>query len=241
MKINNTKNFGVNTLKFLIIGESGAGKTSLALTIDEPTIIISAEAGLLPLRGKSIDVIDITTDDAGNLLPKESRIARLGEAYKYLLTDTAREKYRWVFIDSLTEISQNLVEQLQQEFPERKDSLVLYGENAKRLRALIKSFRDLPGYNVIFTALSATEKDENNRRFTGVSVVGSMADKMPAFFDEVLYLHAEKDEETGATKRVLVTEKSDRLMAKDRSGLLSKFEPANIKQIVNKIKGEITC
>ena len=238
MKVTNTKGVGTDALKILVFGESGVGKTTLAGTISEPTIIISAEAGLLSIRDKKIDVIDIALDDKGEVVPQEKRIGRLGEAYKFLLTEEARKKYKWVFIDSLTEISQNLVAQLQQEFPERKDSLVLYGENAKRMRSLVKSFRDLPYYNVVFTALSATDKDENNQRFTGVSIIGKLADQLPAFFDEVFYLHVEKHVETGELKRILVTEKSEKLMAKDRSGKLNKFEAPDLSVVAAKIKGD---
>jgi hypothetical protein len=239
LKITNTLHVGTTTLKILVIGESGAGKTSLALTIEEPILIISAESGLLPLRGKSIDVIDLAIDDEGHTVVKEKRMDRLAEAYRYVVSPEARNKYKWIFIDSLTEISQNLVEKLQVEFPERKDSFVMYGENAKKIRALIKSFRDLPWYNVVFTALSVIEKDENNHRYVGVSMVGAMADKVPAYFDEVFYLHVEKDEESGKTKRMFITEKSDRITAKDRSGTLNKYEPADLGYVYKKIKGEL--
>ena len=49
MKISTTKAVGNDALKILIYGESGSGKTTLAGTINEPTLIISAEAGLLCL------------------------------------------------------------------------------------------------------------------------------------------------------------------------------------------------
>lgn len=236
MKIGSTELIGQNELKILVYGESGSGKTSLAKTIGEPTLIISAEAGLLPLRSSKIDVIDITKDDEGNLIPKENRIKRLGEAYSYINSDEARKKYKWVLIDSLSELSQNLVEQLQVEFPERKDSLVLYGELNKRTRSLVKTFRDLPGYNVIFTALSEVDKDESGMRVIQPTMIGKFANQLPALMDEVFYLHVEKNEETGDTRRVLVTQKSDRLIAKDRSGVLDKIEIADISVIAKKIR-----
>lgn len=230
MKISNTQSDANHPIKMLIFGESGSGKTSLAGTIKEPTLLISAESGLLTLKNKSIDVIDVSQDDAGNIIPKEKRIARLGEAYQYLLTDEAKKKYKWIFIDSLTELSQNMVEQLNVEFPERKDSLVMYGENAKRMRSLVKSFRDMPFYNVVFTALSTVDKDENGTRFTNIDLIGSFANKLPGFLDEVFYLHVDKD-----GNRSLLTQRTDRVVSKDRSGRLDKFEPADLNLISEKI------
>jgi hypothetical protein len=243
LKIQSSKNYSQDKLKILVYGAPGAGKTSLAKTIprDEKTLIISAEAGLLCLNDADIDVLDITQDDQGNLIPKEKRIARLGEAFQYLNTEEARGKYKWVFIDSLTEISQNLMEQLYLEFPERSQSLPMYGENSKRMRSLIKSFRDIPYYNVVMTALDNTDKDENNVRITGVSMVGAMADKVPAYFDEVFYLATIADQETGEIHRKLVTGRSDKLVAKDRSGKLDKLEAPSLAVIASKIRGNETA
>jgi hypothetical protein len=231
VRVVSTNGQGHDKIKMLIYGEPGNGKTSLAATLKERVLIVSAEAGLLCLAGHSIDTIDISVDDNGTLVPEEKRIGRLGEVYAYLITQECRDKYDWIFIDSLTEISQNLVKLLNTEFPDRKDSLVLYGENAKRMRSLIKSFRDLPYYNVIFTALSSVEKDENNQRFLGVDMVGKLSSSIPAFFDEVFYLHK------GAEERSLITCGSEKLVVKDRSGKLNKQEPANLQVIINKIRG----
>lgn len=235
MRITNTKSDTGHPLKMLIFGEPGAGKTYLAGTITEPTLLISAESGLLTLKDKAIDVIDISQDDKGEIVPKEKRVDRLKEVYSYLVSPEARAKYKWVFIDSLTEISQNLMEQLNQEFPERKDSLVMYGENNKRMRSIVKGFRDLPYYNIVFTALSAIDKDENGVRFTTIDLVGSFSNKLPAFFDEVFYLYCDKD-----GKRILVTEKSEKLVVKDRSGMLEKFEEPNLSLIAKKINSKAT-
>jgi len=234
MNISSTKDVGIGALKFLIFGESGAGKTTLAKTINEPTLVISAEAGLLSLRGASLDVVDISLDDAGQVIPQEKRIARLGEVYQYLLTEEARKKYKTIFIDSLSEINQNLLVQLNLEFSDAKDTLKMYGELAKKMRSLIKSFRDLPFYNVIFTALSEADKDEAGNRYIGPQLVGKLSSQVGAFFDECFYIHCDHD--TG--ERVLITGKSDKLLAKDRSGRLDKNEPANLGLIMDKINNK---
>lgn len=237
MRVTSTSTQSLGKVKMIIYGESGAGKTSLAKTINEPTLIISSEGGLLCLQDHEppIDVIDITLDDDENLIPKEERIKRLGKVYEYLLTDECKKKYKWIFIDSLSEISQNMMEALNVEFPERKDSLVMYGENAKRMRSLVKSFRDLPCYNVVFTALQSTDKDDTNKRYTGISVVGKISEQLPAFFDEVFYMNAIEDKETNTVKRFLVTSKTDGLVAKDRSGKLERINPADLGLIASKI------
>ena len=108
----------------------------------------------------------------------------------------------------------------------------MYGELSKRMRALIKAFRDLPFYSVFFTALSGADKDENGVRFLGPQLVGKLSSQVNAFFDEVFYLHIDK--ETG--QRALLTAKTDHLAVKDRSGRLDAREPANLSVIVKEIK-----
>lgn len=237
MKINTTKDYHVDKLKILVYGPAGSGKTTLARTIDEPTLIISAEAGLLSLNDSDIDVVDITMDDEGKPVPEERRIQRLGEVFKFVSEPDQILKYKWLFIDSLTEISQALITQLGKEFPERKDSLVMYGENSKRLKSLIKSFRDMPHYNIVFTALPSTDKDESGIRYQGVDVVGKVGALLPAYFDEVFYLSVAKNEDD-SNKRIMYCTSEERLVTKDRSGKLDKLEEPNLANIANKIRGE---
>lgn len=235
MKIQSTKTVSDNRLKMLVYGASGSGKTTLIGTINEPTLIISAEAGVLCLKDKEIDVVDMQTDDSGALLGKEARIKRLQEIYLYLQSPEATSKYKWIALDSLTEIMQNLVEGLKAnpEFSDPKMTMRLWGEYAERAKGLVKSFRDLPQYNVLMTALDKTEKDENGLRYQAIDVQGSIGERLPAYFDEVFYLYVDQE-----GNRSLITQKSERLLSKDRSGRLEKIEPASIETIIKKIKGE---
>jgi phage nucleotide-binding protein len=233
MRITNTDDIGASALKILIYGPSGSGKTTLARTIKGKVLIVSAEAGLLSIAGTGIDSIDISLDDKGTLIPQEARIDRLKEVYKYLVSDEAKAKYDWVFVDSLTELGANMVAGLKREFPDRKDSLVMYGVNLDRMRNLIKLFRDLPHYNVAFTALDELDKDENGVRFHGISLTGKISALVPSLFDEVFYLSAVLDGDQ--IRRELVCQKTERLVTKDRSGALALREPCDLGLIANKI------
>ncbi len=227
MKIQNTKDTENNYLKILVNGESGAGKTTLAKTLLGKTLVVSAEAGLLSLKGCDIDFIDLSTTDAGVAITDPvMRIARLSDIFKYLQAGT---KYQNVFLDSLTEIGELMVQSLYREFPDRKDSMVLWGENSKRMRSIVKSFRDLP-YNVTMVTLSKLDKDQSNKRFMGFSIAGALAEQLPQYFDEVFYLHVNEEGVRG-----LVTRKTDVYVCKDRSGRLDILEPADLGAIAIKI------
>jgi hypothetical protein len=237
MKIQSTKSVGHDSLKFLIWGAPGTGKTSLAATTGESTFVVSAEAGLLSLAGHEIDYVDLAHDDEGAMIAPARRYDRLKDVFQYLVSDEARSKYKWVMLDSLTEIGQLLHEKLQAKYPDRKDALVLWGEMSTEMRSMIKAFRDLRGYNVVFTALSQQDKDESGRRFSGVMLQGKIAEQLPGYFDEVFHYTFLEDAE-GVQQRVLVTRATDRVPAKDRSGKLDQFEKPNLAAIAAKITME---
>jgi len=237
MLIQSTRNNGSEAIKAIVYGPSGVGKTTLAGTTGEPTLVVSFEGGLMALANKDIDFVDCTLDDEGNVISKPARLDKLREVYAWLQTPEARTKYKWVCIDSLTEIGQNVIEKQNGLFPERKDSMVLWGEVGKELRAIIKAFRDLPGYNVVFTALSEVDKDEMGARFQAISLPGKIAQQCPAYFDLCLYYHVFENEE-GEKKRVLVTQPTDKAVAKDRSGKLDLMMEPNLSEIAKRIRNQ---
>jgi phage nucleotide-binding protein len=235
MRVISSKNIGQNSLKILVFGRSGAGKTTISATANEPTIVISAESGLLSISDKEVDVIELNTDDEGNPIPKEKRIDRLMEVYKYITSESCT-KYKWLVIDSITEIGQNLLEKLQKDFPDRKDALPMWGEYSKQMRSIIKAFRDLNKFNVVMTALAVEHRDENGRLEICIDLNGKISDQMPQFFDEVFYLHVKKENDK-IVRKLLCNPNDVVQVAKDRSGKLAQFEDPSLELIANKIRG----
>lgn len=222
MQITNTQSMTAQYLKVLVHGASGSGKTRLCGTTGGKTIIISAEAGLLSLRGQNIDVIEIKNMDD------------LREAYDYLEKDTT---YEWVCLDSISEVAEVV---LSTEKGNTKDPRKAYGEMNEIMTKLIRLFRDLPK-NVYMSAKQSKVKDEvSGGMFFSASAPGqSIATALPYFFDEVFALHSWKDAE-GVIQSAMQTQRDNQYDAKDRSGALDFVEPPNLKAVYDKIMNQQT-
>lgn len=229
-------------LKVTVYGQAGAGKTRLCATTGGPTVILSAEAGLLSLRDFDIPVIEVKS------------IQDVSEAYQYLLSSSEARHYEWVCLDSISEIAEVV---LASEKKATRDPRAAYGALQERMYDLIRAFRDLPEKNVYFSAKMAAEKvDVVESRTAGAItsnvVVGSrvsyapslpgtkLGQALPYFTDFVLALRIEKDTD-GNSSRWLQTRSDESYIAKDRSGSLGMFiEPdlEKIKEIVSGAKND---
>ena len=221
-----------NRFTALVIGSAGKGKTSLLRTIpeDEPVCVLSAESGLLCVR----DLVE-SSRIQGFII---SSFTDMQDAYMHLREEAEKGTYRWVFIDSLTEISAVAVKQMEKEFPNPKDAIKMWGMYTTRMTDLIKGFRDLQPYNVVFTCLDTVDADELNRRFVGPNMAGkAVKEKLSSDFDEVFYLDIFTKDETGESRRLLVTQPINQMPAKDRSGKLKTYESPDLGAIKTKILG----
>jgi hypothetical protein len=224
VQLKSTKNAVADGIKLLIHGLSGAGKTTLLSTTGEPIIIISAEGGMLSLADFDIPVIEIRSMD------------ELYEAYDYVANGEGRQ-FAWVGLDSISEIAEVV---LNAEKKTAKDPRQAYGALAEKMTDLVRAFRDLPQRNVVFISKQERAKDEA----TGANLYfpsmpgNSLKQGISYFFDEVLALRVEKDGEGNPT-RWLQTSRDFQYEAKDRSGKLDMFEPANLAHLAAKIRGTI--
>lgn len=220
INLKSTRGAAADGVKVLVYGGAGAGKTTLIGTLPDP-IIISAEAGLLSLADLDIPYIEVTD------------MASLREAYSYVASKEA-SAFKSIAIDSISEIAEVV---LSYEKKNNKDPRAAYGEMQTQMADLIRAFRDLTGKNVYMSAKMEKVQDESGRILYGPSMPGKLLPQsLPYFFDEVLALRVEKDDE-GKSQRALMCDSDGLWSAKDRSGKLDAWETADLSYIINKIAG----
>ena len=233
-----------NRICALVVGPAGIGKTSLLRTIlgqqfntrtgqweqvaeaDGRVCTLSAESGLLCVRdliaSRQVEGFEIGT------------FQDMREAHAALMSPEFMQRYQWIYIDSLTEISARCVETVKLKYPFAKDSFPMWGEYNDSMTAIIKAFRDLTSYNVIFTCLETVDRDQNGFRFKGPMISGtSLKERLTSYFDEVFYMERRKND-SGEESVVFKTREPVGL-AKDRSGKLNPEEPANLLAVQKRI------
>jgi phage nucleotide-binding protein len=221
IQLKSTKDAALDGIKILVHGPAGAGKTTLCGTTGGPTIIISAESGLLSLRHLDIPVIEVKTLD------------QLYEAYDFVVNTEEGRQFSWVCLDSISEIAEVV---LNHEKKIAKDPRQAYGALAEKMTDLIRAFRDMPARNVVFSCKQERAKDEQSGAMLYYPAMpGNMLKQgVGYFFDEVMALRVEKDADGNPT-RWLQTSRDYNYEAKDRSGALEMFESPDLAAIAAKI------
>jgi hypothetical protein len=224
-----TKDDDLVRVALLIVAESGVGKTSQCMNLDPDKVaFVSLESGDLCFRKNKykprLKSVIKTVDD-------------LTEAFSQL--NDGIDGIEYVFIDSLTEMGEMVLAELKQDphYGQPKNALPMYGKYNETMTKIVKCYRDMDKYTVIFTCLSERAKDGMDT-FDDFNIPGnSVKNMLKSYFDLVLHMQVYKDEE-GIDKRVFLTNSSVSRLAKDRSGLLEEVENANVGDIIAKIKGE---
>lgn len=221
MVITSTKGCATNGIKILVHGPAGMGKTCLCATMPNP-IIISAESGLLSLRGVDIPVIEVSSMDD------------LEKAYNWIATSDDAKQFESICLDSISEIAEVV---LAKEKKDEKDARKAYGTMQDTMNALVRIFRDIPDKN-IYMAAKQERINDDNRLLYGPKMPGQkLGQDIGYFFDEVFSYEIYTDSE-GGHHRVLRTQPDGKSVAKDRSGSLEELERPDLGYIIRKIKGE---
>lgn len=229
----------VNGVKCLVYGGAGMGKTVLNATAPAP-VLISAESGALSLAPANMQrLFGPNNQSITYNIPiiKVSTVEDLTEAHNWCLGSNEARQFATIGLDSISEIMEVILNNAKRQV---KDPRQAYGELIEKGSTLVRSFRDLPGRNVVISAKMEPMKDE----LTGVvkfgpSVPGSkLGPALPYFFDEVFRLGVNKTPQ-GEQYRFIQTQPDLQYEAKDRSGALAPIEAPHLGAIFAKIQGQI--
>jgi phage nucleotide-binding protein len=221
INLRSTKGLHANGVKLLVYGNAGAGKTSLIPTLPTP-IVFSAEGGLLSIADADVSFVEVSSYDT------------LMEAYKWVTESDEAKHFESIALDSISEIAEVV---LNHEKKIAKDPRQAYGAMQEQMSDIIRAFRDIPNKHVYFTAKCEKATDETGRILYAPSMPGNKTgQQLPYFFDEVLALRVEKDQE-GIAQRALMCDSDGIWQAKDRSGKLDTWEAPDLGAIIRKIGG----
>jgi len=173
--------------KVLLYAHHGFGKTYQCRNYQErfgKGIIISGESGLKSLEDVGIDYLPFSswngTHDPDNGVYSFRGIVGM------LKSDEFRAAgYKWIGIDSLTELSDRLMEFLEREHKDSKNGFELWADYSRLMIGALKWVRDLP-MHVFVTCLAKDETDDNDKNHYWPFVKGNaVAKQVPALFDHV--------------------------------------------------------
>lgn len=211
-------------IKGVIFGPAKIGKTSLLWTLDPAqTLFLDLEAGGLSVRGWGGDSLEVrdweTARDVACLLGGPNPAMRADQPYseehhRYVLErygdPGAAEKYRTLFIDSIT-VASRLCFQWATGRPEafsektgRPDLHGAYGLLGKEMIRWVTQLQHIGNRDVWFVGLLDAKRDDFNREFFEPQIKGSRTGlELPGIVDQVVTMTELKDEE-GAPYRAFV-------------------------------------
>jgi len=220
-------------ISFIVFGNPGAGKTTLATTLPVgETLIVNSECGLGPLLGTGHYVFNLRD----STMSVEDTVSEL---HRKLKTKTLEIKgIKNIVIDNMSELVELLIldytSQRSKKFPELKE----HGDAAYKVREIMHNFRDLvyDGYNVVFNAwefIKEIRSSDGVMLSKTIPMIGNkIAFQMAGIVDCVG--HLEVYEKTG--KRWLRFGPSSQYLTKTQFRGLDDGEVADLPRIITKLK-----
>jgi len=223
LQINNTKELAPTNVNIMIYAHSGSGKTSAAKTLKGKTLVISLESGLLPLKDAGIDYISL----------EKGGMAKLRDAMSFI----SSSDYVNIYFDSLSEIADLFVDEAKLLYPDKRQTLPMWGHYSESFGKFLKLTRDM-GKNVFYTCLVKEVKSDSGVEYYVPAIPGKLAERSLALFDFVFTIKSlENENGTGSSKghkRMFQTFNDGKYLCKTRSDKIAEFEEINLNDIITK-------
>jgi len=194
-EIGYTDEEGSSTIRLLVYGETGVGKTRLAGTFPYP-FFLDADRGLRTLKGNHFPFVPFSPGE--RTYRKAMDVLRSIRDKKPPFDKITVET---VVIDSLTELAQMLLIEsmkypsgkgVSRDITNEKPQWDDYSRIGARLDSLMMTCKDL-GLNVVATAGAKLDKDEVSGEFIGEpAIVGGYRRIVGHKFDEFFYMEPKK-------------------------------------------------
>lgn len=177
-----TDDYG-STIKALIVGSTGAGKTRMSSCWPDP-LFLDAEGGLMSIADRQTPNIKIK--NSKQIL----EIIELLQKDKTVYENTLGVPVQTVVVDTVDEVARLLVRERM--LSERKETMAIqdWGWLGEQLRQIIRALRNLD-LNVVFLVHGKMQEDSaTGRSFVKPGIQGAMGDEIAGYVDLAVLIQA---------------------------------------------------
>lgn len=228
----------LESVKAIVYGDAGTGKTTLMGTCRAPILIHSFDPGGTRVLANEIAKGRVFVDSRFELeqSKKPTAYSLWESAYEDLKRKGVFTKLGTFVIDSITSMSEACMDAViakqgrAGQVPQLQDYMLL----GNTLRDVLKDLSDLP-CDVFVLGHAETEKDEiTGRTNTSLMITGKMKTKFPIIFDELWVTQSKSDGKK--VEYTILTANDGIYRAKTRigSGKFLPVEPADVKKLFAK-------